>query len=143
MDKLPDKIKEEIWAKFDEHRVVHLATMDETQPRVRPVTMVPLDSQFWILTGKGDEKMKQLKSNPQIEVCYPIEKDENTGYARFSGRAIIIEDFDIKKDISRRVNFFKHYWKGPEDPNFALLKMVFKEVEYLRPGEPWTTRYSI
>jgi len=143
MDKIPDDVKQEIWANLDEYKVVYFATSVKDQPRVRPLTMVPLDSDFWILTGMKDAKTKQLQKNPKIEVCLPIKKDENNGYARFSGKAIIIKDMETKKNIAKKVDYFTHYWDTPEDPNFTLLKMEFNEIEYLRPEEMYAKKFAL
>jgi len=143
MEKIPEDVKQEIWENFNEYRIVYFATSTEEQPRVRPVTMVPMDSGFWILTGMKDAKIKQLKINPKVEVCLPIEKDEHTGYARFSGKAQIVKDKEIKRNIANKVDYFKHYWDSPDDPNFALLKLEFDRIEYLRPEEIIAKKYSL
>jgi uncharacterized pyridoxamine 5'-phosphate oxidase family protein len=140
---IPQVIKEEIWKNLDEYRIVYFATSLDGQPSVRPLTMVPLHSELWILTGMKDAKIGQLTTNPRIEVCMPLEKNENTGYVRFCGRAEIVQDMDIKRDVAEQVDFFKHYWKTPEDPTFALLKMDFSSLEFMRPGEITASRYSL
>jgi len=38
-----------------------LATEENNQPRVRPVTLVFFDERFWVLTGTDDAKVKQLQ----------------------------------------------------------------------------------
>ena len=143
MEKIPDDVRDELWASFYEYRMVYLATATDDQPKVRPLTMVPLDSKFWILTGTNDAKMEQIKKNNKIEACMPIEKDENTGYARFSGNAIVVQDKDIKTSIAERVEYFKHYWKSLDDPNYTLLEMDFSEVEYMKPGDNLAKKYLL
>lgn len=134
---------QEIWADPKKYKVVYFATSVKNQPRVRPLTMVSIDSDFWILTGMKDAKTKQLQENPMVEVCLPLKKEKNTGYARFSGKAIIVKDIETKKKIAAKVDYFKHYWDTPEDPNFALLKMEFDKVEYMSPGEMYAKEYSL
>ena len=91
MDKIPSDLKKKIWANFDEYRVVYLATSEKNRPQLRPVTLVFVDSRFYILTGTDDAKVKQIKENAMVELCLPLECGENTGYARMSGKAIIID----------------------------------------------------
>ena len=143
MEKISEDVKKKIWANFDEYRVVYLATIDGDKPKVRPVTLVPLDSKFWILTGSRDEKTKQIRENPKIELCMPIEKDENTGYVRFGGIAKIIQEQKIKEKIAKNVDYFANYWKGPEDPNYTLLEIEIKEIEYLEPGKFLAEKYYL
>jgi len=143
MDKLPDDVRTELWANFDQYKMVYFATTTDNQPKVRPLTMVPLDAKFWILTGTSDAKMEQIDKNKKIEVCLPIEKGENTGYARFSGNAVVVQDKEIKTSIAKRVDYFKHYWKSLEDLNYTLLEMDFTEVEYMKPGDTLAKKYSL
>jgi general stress protein 26 len=143
MEKIPDGIRNEIWSNFDEQKVVYFATASDNQPYVRPLTMVPLDDKFWILTGTGDAKIVQLKENSKVEVCMAVEKDEHTGYVRFNGRARIVSDPEVKTSIAGRVSYFKEYWKGTDDPNYTLLEMDFEFLEYMRPGEMLGKTYSL
>jgi uncharacterized pyridoxamine 5'-phosphate oxidase family protein len=143
MDRIPQNVRDEIWSNFNEYRIVYFATLFDDQPRVRPITMVPLDDELWILTGTKDAKMKELEKNPKIEVCLPVKKEEHTGSARFSGHAVVIKDKETKKNIAARVDYFKEFWETPEDPNFTLLKMKFNEVEYMRPGEIIAKKYLL
>ncbi len=143
MEKIPQNVRDEIWSTFNEYRIVYFATSTDDQPRVRPLTMVPLDDELWILTGTKDAKMKELEKNPKIEVCLPIERDEHTGSARFSGNAVVVKDLETKKNIAARVDYFKEFWERADDPNFTLLKMDFNEVEYMRPGEIIANKYLL
>lgn len=143
MEKIPEDVKDEIWANFNEYRAVYFATSTNDQPKVRPLTMVPLDSEFWVLTGTNDAKMKDLLQNPQIQVCMPIKKDEHTGSVRFTGKAIIVKDLATKSNIANRVDYFKEYWKTPDDPSYTLLKMEFSEIEYMKPGDNLAKKYSL
>ena len=141
MEKIPESIKKKIWANFDEYRVVYFATVEGDKPRVRPLTVVFLDSKLWVLTGTKDAKTKQLRENKNVEMCLPIEKDENKGYIRFGGKAKIIHDQKIKEDISKKVDYFKNYWKSSDDPTFTLLEIEVEEIEYMDQGKFLAEKY--
>jgi uncharacterized pyridoxamine 5'-phosphate oxidase family protein len=47
------KFKAEVWKYFENSQYVFLATEEEEQPRVRPVTLVNFDQRFWVLTYKS------------------------------------------------------------------------------------------
>jgi general stress protein 26 len=143
MEKIPANVKDEIWSNFNEYKTVYFATSINDQPHVRPLTLVPLDNELWVLTGTKDAKMEELHKNPKVQVCMAIKKDKHTGTARFSGRVEIVKDMDMKKSIAAQVDYFKEYWDTPEDPNFTLLRMDFSELEYMRPGEIIADKYSL
>jgi len=85
-----DKIKEEVLNHFKDYQIVYLATAEENQPRVRPVTLLYLDKKFWITTGTDNAKVKQIRTNPQMEFCLLIDEQKKQGYIRDSGMAKII-----------------------------------------------------
>ena len=113
-----------------------LATVDANEgPRVRPVTLVAYDSAYWIETGATSAKVAQIRNNPKIELCLVFAEGSNSGYVRLAGRAKITTDAATKERVSSHTEFFADYWNGPDDPDFALLRIVPETVEYMRPGE--------
>ncbi len=143
MELLPEDVKKEIKAMAKEYLILYLATNDDGCPRVRPVTMGYLDSKFWILTGSDDAKVKHIRGCPQIEICYPISKEEANGYIRASGTAKIISELDSKASVAERCPYFTQYWETPMDPRYTLLELEFDWVEYLKPGAALAKRYKL
>lgn len=136
-------LKEEVWSHFEQTQNIFLATLDGNGPKVRPVTMIYYNDRFWVTTGADNAKVKQIKENPNTEFCLMLEGDKYKGYIRGGGIALIIEDIETKKMIAEGIPFFKEYWKSADDPSFALLEIVIKEIEYLKPGELKVERYSV
>lgn len=55
----------------------YLATMDGSQPRVRPFGTVDIfDGKLYIQTGKSKNVAKQIKANPKIEICGMVGNDK-------------------------------------------------------------------
>jgi general stress protein 26 len=130
-----DDLKEEVWGHFKDYQHIFLATSEEDQPRVRPVTLVCLDEKFWVLTGTKNAKTKQIRKNPKIEFCLLFQKGEQRGYVRAAGLAKIIQDRKTKVKIAEHCDFFGEHWKGPNDPDYTLIELYLTEIEYLRPKE--------
>ena len=143
MEKIPDDVKGNIWENFDENREIYFATIDGDIPKVRPMTLVSLDSRFWLLTGTNDAKTKQIIENTNIEICLPLKKGENSGYVRFCGLAKIVTDQKTKENIAGSVDYFANYWKSPEDPTYTLIETEFVEIEYLEPGKSLADKYYL
>lgn len=143
MNEKLNNLKEEVWGHFKDYQFILLATSEEDQPRVRPVTLVCLDEKFWILTGTNNAKTKQILKNPKIEFCLLFQKGENFGYVRAAGLAKIIQDRKTKIKIAEQCNFFSEYWKGLDDPNYTLIELHLTEIEYLRPKEILTQRFTL
>jgi uncharacterized pyridoxamine 5'-phosphate oxidase family protein len=128
------QVKKEIWKWFKNMQVIYLATVQGTKPQVRPVTMVRVKNKFWVLTGARDAKIRQIKKNNRVQFCLSIKRGKYSGSIRADCRARIVKDRKTRRYVAAQVPFFKHFWKTPDDPTFALLEMVMKQVEYARPG---------
>jgi general stress protein 26 len=135
MDKTIQQIKEEAWGWFEASQMVFLATAEMSQPRVRPVTVIDHDDTLWIATGTRSQKARQIRHNPNVELCLPIQSGNARGYVRVAGVAECVADEAMREEIGRRFGYFGEYWSGPEDPDYTLLRITRVEVEYLAPGE--------
>jgi uncharacterized pyridoxamine 5'-phosphate oxidase family protein len=129
---LPE-IQEEVWRLLRPMQSVYLATSEGDQPRVRPVTLLNIDQKFWIATGTRSAKARQMRRNPNVEFCLPLEGDD--GYLRVAGLAASVTDPETREAIGKQVPFLQKFWAGSDDPQFALFRITRVEVEYLRPGE--------
>lgn len=112
-----------------------MATAEENQPRVRPVTLVENTGGLYVLTGKKDAKVAQIKKNEKVEVVRLIRFEEGGGYVRFSARAKIIDDSKIRQRLAKATSFFSTYFKSADDPNFVLLHLAPVRIEYMKPGQ--------
>ena len=121
------------WLK--EMQVVYLSTYDGTFPRVRPMSLMMIDSRFFILTGSSEAKIDQIRENGNVEVCIPFDNEKGNGYIRAKGVIFIIEDRAVKNMVAERTPYFKQYWPGPDDPDFALLELEPDEIEFMSPGD--------
>lgn len=108
--------------------LVSVATIEDDQPRVRPMSLIAHEEQLWLTSRAYEEKMKQIQANNKIEFCFLV-RDEFNGLIRATGRAIIIEDLKTKEQASKSISFFKNYWESPNDPNFGLMRL---EIDQLR-----------
>ena len=113
----------------------YLATLEDGQPRVRPVALVVWDERLWITSGTRNGKTRQMRRNMDIELCVPISKGGHEGYVRLAGEARFVIDAKTREALSKAVAFFKNYWEGPDDASFTLIEIVPTEIEYLRPNE--------
>jgi len=134
MDNKYEDLKKEVWAYFEKFQTVYLATCDGDQPRLRPVSLIHFNDKFWVATGTENAKVKQIHKNNNIEFCMFLESGENSGYIRGAGEAVIVKDRETKKLLADNMPFFNEYWKEVDDPNYTLIGIIIREIEYLKPG---------
>jgi len=135
--------KKEIWRHFKDYSHVFLATQENDQPRVRPVTLVNFDQRFWILTGTRNAKVRQIRENPKIEFCLLFDDGKHHGYIRAAGFAKIISDRETKVKVAKHCDFFSEHWESPDDPKYTLLELKLDEIEYLRPKENAVRKFQL
>jgi len=143
---VPDELKDlkaEVWRHFKDYQNVLLATVESSQPRARPVTLVNFDQRFWVLTGTNNAKVRQIQKNPKIEFCLLFEEEGHQGYIRAAGLAKIIKDRETKVKVAKHCDFFTEHWKNLDDPNYTLLELRLDEIEYLRPNEETVTKLKL
>jgi general stress protein 26 len=143
MARLMDEAREEVWSLIKEAQCVYLATAEGDQPRVRPVSLLNLDEKFWIATTTRSAKARQIRRNPNVEFCLPLQEACGNGYIRIAGVASIVADRETVERIGGRIPFLTDYWEGIGDPNFCLIRIRRIEVEYLRPGEETPTTFIV
>jgi len=132
---MTDGIGQEVWKRFAKTQVVFLGTAEGEQPRVRPVTLINFDQKFWIATGTRSAKARQIRRNPNVEVCLELREGESTGYVRVAGVAQAVHDPETKEKLAEQMDFFAAHWEGVDDPDYTLFRITRVEVEYMPPGE--------
>jgi len=122
----------------------YLATCEGDQPRVRPVSpVVEDDLSVWVATNSDSRKVKQIKQNPNICLAF-VEQPEGNKSAFVIGHAEIIPDLEQKKRVWKLASFdlFRHFPKGPESPQFCVLKIAVEKIEWWDSWESGTQIYE-
>ncbi|MBW6514233.1 MAG: pyridoxamine 5'-phosphate oxidase family protein [Candidatus Syntrophosphaera sp.] len=130
-------MEERIIALLKPTQMVHLATCESGQPRLRPMTMIYLDGSFYFATGAADSKCAQIAANHRAEFCLLLKKETNSGYLRGSGMLRQVDDLGLRKEVADFAPFLLDYWQGPADPAFRLFVMDLKQLRYMKPGDDY------
>jgi len=138
-----EEIQQEVWSLLKDSQTAYLATVEAEQARVRPVTLLDLDEKFWIATSPRSAKARQIRRNPNVEFCIPLEEECGNGYIRVAGVASIITDAETRTTIGSQIPFLTRYWTGADDPDFCLVRVTRVEIEYLKPGETDATTFIV
>ena len=114
---------------------IFLATLDEDQPRVRPVTLVESEGELFVLTGSKDNKIAQIQIHNKVDILTLVKHGERTGYLRFTAKATIEDNPKIRARAAKTASFFNQFWDSPDHSGFALLRIQPIDMEYMKPGE--------
>ena len=125
----------EVLERFHFLNRVILATSEEDQPRLRPVTLIHLDGRFLITTGTKAKKVDHILKNPKVEFLLLLPEEGNTGYVRGRCVASILNDKEIKRVLYEKVPHVSQLWEGPEDGDLTIIELEPVEYDYMRPGD--------
>jgi general stress protein 26 len=118
----------EVWHHFEAGGLMHLATLDGNQPRVRMLSFTPYDKKLWVVTRTGDDKVNQIRKNSNVEFTFAVRGKERTGCLRATAEAHIVEDQTMRDNVTSVIPWFTNYWESAEDPNFTLIRLNLKQI---------------
>lgn len=114
---------------FKVHQDCAFATVYENLPYVRPMALLFVDGVFYVSTGSSRNKVKHLKTNKHFSLFLLTKKDEQSFHIQGSGSAEIVPDLATKQRVFQAEKMIGCYWQSPEDPEFTLLRLSFRELK--------------
>lgn len=108
-----------------------LATIEDNQPRVRP--MMPYltdDGQLLLALLNTSRSIEQIKANPRVEICFV---DRKMWYCRIAGNAKISENRENKEILWNNIPMLRQYFGEIDDPIFILMEI---DITYCEASTP-------
>jgi pyridoxamine 5'-phosphate oxidase len=108
----------------NENKICFLATLENTQPRVRALGFWFADeSGFYFQTGMIKDLYRQLIKHPIIEACF-YKHGENAGATlRISGEIEFIHDKELKERVLRERPFLKEFGLTVDSPGLIIFRI--------------------
>ena len=137
------KLEDKIWQILKEARTAALATISAGgAPWVRYVTVrAERDFTLSFCTSLASRKATQIAGNPEVHLtCGSLQPPDDSAYLQIAGRA------ELRADAATRAKHWQEGWKryfqGPEDPDYVMVLVLPRLIEYTGPGvlaaEVWT-----
>ncbi len=113
-----------------------LATVDGTQPRLRPVSPVKVDGfTIYIANLRSYGKTAEIAANPQVELCY---LDSAHDQVRITGVAEVVTEAEVLADIWNTNPLLRRYLGTPENPALIVYRILPQRVRYMKE---WALEY--
>ncbi len=118
---------------FKSQPLMYLATVDGKQPKVRPMALIYHKDTCWFVSIAGRKKIKEIETNDNIEFAINPQDRDDLSTIRGSGKAILIDDQEIRQDLANAIPWFDGYWRSAEDSRFFLYKIDLEHVSVQIP----------
>ena len=115
-----ESLKEKAKALLQQCEVVTLTSINkEGYPRPVPLSKIKTEglTTIWFATGNSSAKTKDFRSNPKAGICFHKERNS----VAMTGEVEVVSDTGTKKELWLRL-VYPSFPKGPEDPEYILLK---------------------
>lgn len=113
-----------------------LATVDGTQPRLRPVSPVRSDGfTVFVANLRGYGKTAEIAANPKVELCYC---DEGHDQVRITGVAEVLADRPLLEAIWESNPLLRAYMRSIDNPDLIIYRIVPNRVRYMKE---WALEY--
>ena len=132
----PTEVRELALATMKRAKSPMLATVEQDQPRVRPVSPVRTDGfTVYVANLRRYAKTAQLAANPKAELCYT---DDDHHQVRITAEASIVTDAALLKEIWESNPLLRAYLRTPENPELIIYRFTPNDVRYMRE---WALEY--
>jgi len=132
----PREVKERALAVVATDRFPHLATMDQDQPRIRPVSPVKTDCfTVYVANLRSYHKTAEIAANPKVELCY---LDDNHDQVRITGVAEVVTDAALLEEIWDSNPLLRQYLGSIDNPELILYGIKPTRVRYM---QEWALTY--
>lgn len=132
----PTEVRELALATMKRAKFPMLATVEQDQPRVRPVSPVRTDGfTVYVANLRRYAKTAQLAANPKAELCYT---DDDHHQVRITAVASIVTDAALLKEIWESNPLLRAYLRTPENPELIIYRFTPNDVRYMRE---WALEY--
>lgn len=117
----------------NDNPVSFIATVEGNSPKVRAFLMWFADkSGFYYHTSAAKNVSKQLKNNPNIEVCFYHAGGDimAKNMMRVTGKVHFVDDLSLKARLLEERPFLKAIVKGPNDPMLEIFRIYEGEAHF-------------
>ena len=109
--------------------VFFFSTIRGTMPATRPFgAIMEIGDDLYVSTGKNKEVYNQIVYKPPVQIV--ALKNGTREWCRVTGHSVIINDIDLKQQMIDCNPVLKKRFEGADDPNFALIKILKRKVEF-------------
>ncbi len=113
-----------------------LASIDDDQPRLRPVSPVKVEGfTIYVANLRSYHKTGEIGANPKVELCYLA---PNHDQVRITGLAVVLDDPALTEEIWEANPLLRQYLGMSDNPELIIYRIVPSRVRFMRE---WALNY--
>ncbi|KAA5543024.1 pyridoxamine 5-phosphate oxidase [Roseiconus nitratireducens] len=117
-------------------RFPYLATVQEDQPRLRPVSPVRTEGfTVFVANLKNYHKTAEIAANPKVELCYLSDHHDQV---RITGVATVLDDRKTLQSIWDENPLLRNYLGSIDNPDLIVYRIDPVRVRFMRE---WALEY--
>ena len=133
----PEKVRDEALRVIAEDRFPYLATIEDDQPRLRPVSPVrTVGFTVFVANLKAYGKTVEIEANPKVELCY---LDKGHDQVRITAVAKVLDCRETLESIWSENPLLRQYLGSVDNPDLIVYEMVPSRVRFMRE---WALEYN-
>jgi uncharacterized pyridoxamine 5'-phosphate oxidase family protein len=130
------QVLEQALAVLSADGVCFLATMDDDQPRLRPITPVKTEGfDVYVVNLRSHNKTREIANNPKVELCY---LDTHHRQVRITGVAEVVKDSTLLQKVAGAHTLLHAYLETIDRSQFVLYRVRPTQVRYM---QGWAAEY--
>ncbi len=113
-------------------RIGYIASLEESQPRVRPMTFVWMPGGIlWSCTYNISGKMKEFLQNERVEVCF---MDADYRQVRVEGKIVTTGGREKKRQLLELHPGAGNHFENEDAEHFVHLEIIPRRVRWKHAG---------
>ena len=133
----PEALRETALETIRKAKFPMMATVENGQPRVRPVSPVRTDGfTIYVASMRSSGKTAELEANERVELCYLSEDHDQV---RITGPARRVTDRAVLQSIWDANPLLRAYLGSIDNPEFVLYEVAPERVRFMRE---WALEYQ-
>lgn len=109
------------------HGIGVLATIEEGEPRLRPMEFSLVNGELWAATSKHSHKYREVRDGQHVEVLF---MNEEFDHARVRGVLEWSTEADDRRRLWELQRDITHWYADVNDPDLVIMKIIPEQAEY-------------
>ncbi|MDQ7824183.1 MAG: pyridoxamine 5'-phosphate oxidase family protein [Candidatus Eremiobacteraeota bacterium] len=130
-----EELRKKILEVMQSSPMASFATILDGKPWVRYVMVHAKESMdLYFTASKLSRKVSQIQADPHCHALLGGDaRDFTKSYLQVAGKAEVLEDPAVKKEFWN--DYLARMFKGPDDPNYVVIRIIPKVIEFWGEGK--------